>query len=225
MEIKKVIIGFASKNDIPTSLEKSFPIFNRDDIEVSVIPFKNNTDPLPKVYNKLITIAKELDCDALILSHDDVSIIDESFFDKLSKLFDEYDLIGVAGTSKATIKSPALWHLMGGGFSGGHLHGCVYHKPDTGNPYPTVFGKYPHRVVMIDGVLMAIGRNLINFIEFDETNPSGFHFYDLDTSISVHNKGFKVGVGDISIIHESPGLRSFNPEWIAGEKWFLNKHS
>jgi hypothetical protein len=38
-----------------------------------------------------------------------------------------------------------------------------------------------------------------------------------------HKAGFKVGVGDILVTHNSPGLESFNEEFNKGQEWFLNK--
>ncbi len=34
----------------------------------------------------------------------------------------------------------------------------------------------------------------------------------------------KVGVGDIPIIHASPGLRDMSEEWKSGQKYFLEKY-
>jgi hypothetical protein len=71
---------------------------------------------------------------------------------------------------------------------------------------------------------MAINKKVFEKVRFDETNPAKFHFYDLSYSLEAHNNGFKVGVGNIPLIHKSPGLREFTDEWKAGEKWFLDKY-
>lgn len=187
----------------------------------------NNDRPLCAVYNYEIEKALKDDVDCLILVHDDV-ILEENPIPKLEKLFDSYDLVGVAGTSKIELKSPALWHLMGGGFGGGSLHGCVQHiwRNDEGGleKHPSDFGLYPHRVVMIDGVFMALKRKVMEKIKFDMRNPCKFHFYDLIFSLDCHLNGFKVGVGDILITHGSEGLKSYTDDWKMGEKYFLNKY-
>lgn len=188
----------------------------------------NNTESLAKRYNQAIDEALEENRDCLILVHDDV-ILEEDPIPKLEKLFDDYDLVGVAGASKIELKSPALWHLMGGGFQGGDLHGKVCHiieeaGSEYGKSHPAYFGLYPHKVVMIDGVFMALNRKAMEEMRFDEDCPSKFHFYDLLASLDFHLKGGRVGVGDILITHESPGLREFTDEWKAGEKYFLEKY-
>jgi hypothetical protein len=170
-----------------------------------------------------ITNALEMDVDWLILSHDDIQLLDNPI-ERLEELEDKFDLVGVAGTSKIELKSPALWHLMGGGFNSGNLHGSVYHDID-GKRFPSQFGYYPHKAVMIDGVFMAMNRKVMENMKFDEDNPAKFHFYDCGFSLDCHLNGYKVGVGHILITHESPGLREFTDEWRAGENYFLNKYA
>jgi hypothetical protein len=196
--------------------------------------FVENKKALSTIYNSSITQALKDDVDCLILVHDDV-ILEEDPILKLEKLFDDYDLVGVAGASKIELKSPALWHLMGGGFNGGNLHGYVGHKLGVEmisqpgviayNHHYSKYGPYPHRAVMIDGVFMALNRKAMETMRFDESNPSPFHFYDCESSLNFHINGGRVGVGDILITHESPGLREFTEDWKNGESWFLNKYA
>ena len=182
---------------------------------------EDNTSSLPSVYNKAIEFALQEKSDYLVLCHDDV-IIESDLTYKLSSAMENFDVIGVAGTTECKLQEPALWHLMGGGFGGGKLHGAVAHGTHVQKSM-TYFGPYPQRVLLLDGVFLAIKRNVFEQIKFDETNPAGFHFYDLDYSLSCHKAGFKLGVSDIMITHASPGLREFTPEFNAGQKWFLEK--
>jgi hypothetical protein len=188
--------------------------------------FVENKESLSTLYNMSLIQALKDDIDCLILVHDDV-ILEEDPIPKLEKLFDDYDLVGVAGASKIELKTPALWHLMSGGFHGGHLHGCVQHLDPMGGKPKSNFGPYPNRVVMIDGVFMVLSRKLLESgVRFDENIPSKFHFYDIDFSLSVaQTENLKVGVGDILITHESPGLREFTDDWREGEKYFMFKYS
>lgn len=190
---------------------------------VQLDAFVGNERALPVVYNEAIQRAIEDDADWLVMVHDDV-LLEEDPIPKLEALADQYDVIGVAGTSRIELKQPALWHLMGGGFNGGHLHGRVLHMCNKGKT-PTNFGPYPHRVVMIDGVFMAINRKAMKVLRLDESNPAKFHFYDLDLSLEANAQGLKVGVGDMLITHESLGLMEFTPEWLLGQEWFLNKYN
>jgi len=183
---------------------------------------ENNTDSLPVVYNKAIDFAIQEKCDYLVLCHDDV-LIESDIASKIPELLAEYDVIGVAGASEVTFQEPALWHLMGGGFGGGKLHGAVAHGSKT-HKSMTSFGSYPHRAILIDGVFMAIHRRAFTRVRFDESNPAGFHHYDLLWSCDCVKAGLKVGVSDIMITHASPGLREYTPDFLAGQEYFLNKY-
>lgn len=190
--------------------------------EFSLAMELNNKESLPKIYNKAIEKTVQEDWDALVLVHDDVWLSHDPK-PNLIRLFKTYDLVGVAGCSKAEIKAPALWHLMGGGFGSGNLHGAVAHG-SVDNQHMTSFGPYPHQVLMIDGVFMALSRKVMENVRFDEECPSQFHYYDLIFSHECHRKGYKVGVGDIFIVHESPGLREYTEEWTKGNNYFINKY-
>ncbi len=190
--------------------------------ENDTVVFKqNNTQSLHKIYNKAIDFALQEDVQRLVLVHDDV-ILENYSESKLDNLFEKFDVIGCAGTTEVKLTQPALWHLMGGGFGSGNLYAAVAHG-DENNKHMTAFGKYPKRVVLLDGVFLAIHRRVFEKIRFDEDCPSKWHFYDLDYSMQCHKEGFKLGVGDILITHNSPGLTSFTKEFNEGQQWFLDK--
>jgi len=181
----------------------------------------NNKKGLAEVYNNCLDLAIQKKFDYIMFIHDDVHL-EHDPRPNLERAFKDFDIVGVAGCSRAEIKSPALWHLMGGGF-GGNLHGAVAHG-NADRKHMTSFGVYPHRVVMIDGVFMAFNRKAIETVRFDEDCPSGFHFYDLCMCARALEKGLKIGVGDVMITHESPGLREFTEDWKAGESYYLSKY-
>ena len=195
---------------------------NREVDGVEIFFKENNKQSISKAYNKAIDFCLEEDVDYLVLCHDDV-ILENVTEAKLLENFEQFDMFGVAGATECKLEKPALWHLMGGGFNGGNLHGAVAHLNDNKKSM-TAFGPYPHRTVMIDGVFMAISRKVFENIRFDEDCPAKFHFYDIDYSMSAHKAGFKVGVSDVLITHASPGLRGFTPEFEKGQDWFINKY-
>ena len=182
---------------------------------------EDNTNALAKCYNKAIDFAIEEDVDNLILVHDDV-ILENYSTERLDNLMQKFDVVGVAGTTQVKLQSPALWHIMGGGFGSGNLHGAVAHG-DGKTKHMTAFGPYPKRVVLLDGVFLAISKKVFKKIRFDESCPAKWHFYDLDYNMQCHKAGFKLGVGDILITHQSPGLSDVTQEFKDGSEWFLNK--
>ena len=184
---------------------------------------EHNKKPLSVVYNKAIDFAIEENVDNLILCHDDIVIESAEFLVKLENLHRTYDVIGVAGTSEITIQAPVLWHLMGGGFSGGKLHGAVAHTNGE-QKHMSSFGVYPSPAILVDGVFMSISKKAFSTVRFDESNPASFHFYDLAYCLDCSLQKIRVGVGDILITHSSPGLREFTNEFNKGQEWFLKKY-
>lgn len=184
---------------------------------------EHNTESLAKTYNKAIDFCLEVDIDYLVLCHDDI-ILENVTESKLLENFDKFDVFGVAGATECKLEKPALWHIMGGGFSSGNLHGAVAHLQPGCVKSMTPFGSYPHRVVVADGVFLAIKKEVFEKVRFDETCPASFHFYDLDYTMCAHKQGFKVGVGDILITHASPGLKKYTEEFNKGQDWFIAKH-
>lgn len=190
--------------------------------EADIFFKENNRESLQKTYNKAFDFCLEEGIEYIVLTHDDVMFENVSD-ERLLKNFKEFDMFGVAGATQCKLGKPALWHLMGGGFKGGYLRGAVAHLT-RGKKQMDSFGLFPHRVVMLDGVFLAISRKVFENIRFDESCPTGYHFYDVDYSLTAHNKGFKVGVGDILITHASHGLTEFTDEFKKGEQWLLDKH-
>lgn len=217
MSINKTLYFSATKGSRKDTL-----LFKNNSTYNKFIFKENNILPLPQIYNKAIDLAIECKKDYLVLCHDDVIIESDVAYKLPDILRTEFDMVGVAGTTECKLQEPALWHIMGGGFENGKLHGAVGHGNDQRKSM-TSFGTYPQRVILIDGVFMAIHRRVFEKIRFDETNPAGFHFYDLDYSMQCYKAGFKIGVSDIMITHASPGLREFTEEFNKGQKWFLEK--
>lgn len=182
----------------------------------------SNKTFLPKLYNEQIDKAIKDSVDYLVLVHDDVHINCSDLLERVSKYGEQFTVFGLAGTKAITVKEPVLWHLMS---DRSNLRGCVAHGTKTAYAY-TSFGPLPSKVVMIDGVFICINiKKLPDNIKFDENCPSGFHFYDLIFSLDCSIKKIDVGVGDVPIIHESPGLKEMSDDWKQGQKYFLNKYN
>jgi len=180
----------------------------------------NNTSAISKIYNSYIDTYKDEDC-TLLLTHDDVVITDKNWATKLKKALEVYDVVGLAGGSNAALREPALWHLM----CPKNTHrGSVQHVDSTGTVLNTNFGT-SGRVLILDGLFLAFNPKKISKagVRFDETCPAKFHFYDIDFSLQCNKAKLKLGTAEIEVVHSSPGLKSFTDEWLAGQKWFLDK--
>lgn len=65
--------------------------------------------------------------------------------------------------------------------------------------------KYSNNVVAIDGLWMSARKEIFNKgIKFDDITYKGFHFYDMDISMQVIQKGYKIKIiDDLLIEHTS----------------------
>jgi len=185
----------------------------------------NNTKGLAEIYNQYIH--KDYKDYTLVMAHDDLYIDDLRLEEKVNKALKVYDVVGLAGTiGPLNIKPPALWHIMGGPRE--NYRGSVAHFKEKGNTkqlFSTSFGLTPDRVLLIDGLFMAVKVQTLldNNIRFDETNPARFHFYDLDFCLQCNKAKLKIGVWPIWCVHASPGLQEYSQEFLMGQEWFIKK--
>ncbi len=222
MKINNVVFVSCSKDNKRTLLEESIEKNVEGFSETFV--YKKNKESISKTYNNFFKENKEYyyDDTAIVFLHDDVYINCTDIHDRLSKGLAEFDVIGLAGSTGAEIKSPGLWHLMSD--KKDHRGSVAHPTSSTLEPYfITSFGPMPSRVLLIDGLFIATTARVLKSIQFDESNPARFHYYDLDFSLQCNKNKFKIGVCDIPVIHMSPGLTNPDKEWQSGQEWFINK--
>lgn len=187
----------------------------------------NNKEPLARLYNSRI---KETDCDYLVLCHDDVSLEDNNLKEKLIRAIgaeSPYSVCGVAGNKTCKISGKNLWHIMSDGEQP-TLSGIVPHYVKDSEELRTAasFGVTPARVMLLDGVFLAINVKEVREagVLFDEDNPAGYHFYDLDFCLSANKAGLKMTTYPIWLTHASHGLSSWDDGgWNAGNGYFIKK--
>jgi hypothetical protein len=182
----------------------------------------NNRKGLPELYNQYLT--EEYRDYIIIFAHDDVSITDSEWYSKLSKQFNAgYSVVGIAGSSSVAIRKPTLWHLMNPDTGENHS-GAVEHPYTENTRCITNFGPYPQRVILLDGLFIAVKVSdiLDKGIKWDESFK--FHHYDLDFSLQCHYAGLQLSTCGINIFHQSPGLRSLEDKgWNESQDIFWKK--
>ena len=127
----------------------------------------------------------------LVFSHDDIEIVSSDFAAKLLAYLTRYDLIGVAGTTR----------LLGGNwlYAGWpYIHGQVG-SPGTnpGGIRVRVFqirGAATENAQAMDGIFLAVRREVVERIGFDEMTFDGWHLYDLDFTYSAYLAGFRAAL-------------------------------
>jgi hypothetical protein len=181
---------------------------------------ESNTEGLPKVYNSFINEKFQDKC--AIFIHDDVTIVDLYYQEKIMIAFEKYDIIGLAGTKKCDLSAKNLaWHTMTDRES---MVGEVMHKKDD-QIWTTCFGPTNSRALIIDGLFIGVKiRSLLEKeVKFDENFD--FHHYDISFSLRANEKKLKTGVFPLSVIHTGLGDSMNTKEWVFSSNKFRNLYS
>jgi GT2 family glycosyltransferase len=187
--------------------------------------FFENTRGLGACYNQAIDETAN-DEEILVFVHDDVTIADFFWVDKLMQGLSRFDVVGLAGNRRRVARQPA-WHfreIANGEFvwDGREcLSGIVGH----GDGFPcaiSVYGDVMQPLKLMDGVLLATRKRTLtnNAIRFDEQFK--FHFYDMDICRQLERKDVSMGAVPLGIIHASDGVFG-GPAWRAGYEAYLQK--
>lgn len=149
---------------------------------------------IAQVYNYFIRKARDRpDCEALVLVHDDVEILDRNFRAKIIAAADEANVgvIGVVGGSELT---SVEW------YNARRKVGRVHETR-----FSIDFGASRGDVDVVDGLLMAITPRAFRVLDFDEVACHAYHGYDLDYCLSARSAGFRVTVAPLDIMHRTKG--------------------
>jgi hypothetical protein len=156
--------------------------------------------------------------DVVVFTHDDVEILAPDFGDRIARHLRECDLLGIAGATRAT--APA-WAFAGWP----HLHGLVIY-PDGPGYRVTVHSRtapLARGIRVMDGVFLAMPREVAASIGWDAETCDGFHGYDVDFTLRAAQGGLRLAVAsDLGIVHRSYG--SFDESWEATARKLAAKH-
>ena len=122
--------------------------------------------------------------------------------------------VGVAGTT--ILGDDAIWW---NDVRGALKRGNVAHHDEQFGTYMSLFGPYGD-VVVLDGVFLACRASLAREIRFPE--DTGFHFYDIETTLCVHTLLLRNKVIALPLFHGSQG--KVNEEWQKAREKFLNRY-
>lgn len=166
----------------------------------------NKNEPISKVYNRLMLLAKY---EIIVLLHEDIEFITYNWGLVLFEIFKNKDvsLLGIAG-STLKLKSPSYWSDVPENF---HYKNIVQ-KKDGNFVQETVGFCRPNTLIkasVIDGVFMAVRRApKLKILEGE-----GFHGYDISLSLECVKRGLGVYItNSVLIKHFSTGDK--NISWL-----------
>lgn len=188
---------------------------------INLVVYWNNRRGLSEVYNDAVESVGS-DGDIMVFMHDDVHIIDYFWFYRVQEALTRFDIVGVVGNkSRKTLqpswafKNPMMEIDSFENFSGAICHGSTY-PPKSVDVYSSTRDK----VMLIDGVFMAMKKNifLTSGIRFDEDFE--FHFYDMDFCRQAELLNLACGTWDIALMHNSKGNFSSESWWNSRAKYY-----
>jgi hypothetical protein len=211
-----ITIGFSTRQSNPAFIEQVKKTVGPKNVEIIEV-INNGEKSLVKVYNEILNQAKN---NIVVLCHDDIIFEDKGWGNKLIKHFNKtnFGILGIAGTT--SMPSSGMWWE-----ERNKMLGIVNHKHEGKqweSKYSTSLGNEAEKVVIVDGLFMAIHKDRIksNFIEdFD-----GFHFYDISFCFENYMQGVNIGViYNIKITHLSIGQT--NEKWEENKIKFAEKYA
>lgn len=167
--------------------------------------------PITEVYNLL---AAKAQYPYLCFIHEDIRFDTQNWANNLLKAFDdnpETGLIGIAG-AKYKSKTPSGWstgiieldccNIRHQDKDGQVLH--IYMNPNKVHFEP---------VVNVDGVFIAVRREVWEKVRFNERDLRGFHLYDIDFSFRVSQRWKAAVLFNIDIMHFTQG-GNYGDDWV-----------
>jgi hypothetical protein len=179
-------------------------------------------------YNLIIDEVKDRDdLEALVLMHQDAEILDEDFCKRLRESLEDPDVAIVGCAGSKGVRSIAWWEgsVQWASFEhrfadhgGGSIKGPTWHRDNL-----PVYG-HLGEVDTIDGFVICMSPWAVRNLRFDEALGQ-FHGYDFDICLQAREKGKKVVVQDMQVVHHhSLDLIGDLDGWIeahikVAEKW------
>lgn len=185
--------------------------------EVILIDNSKNEYGICGAYNLGVT---KSNYQTICFMHDDIEYHTNNWGRAVLDHFNNDDIsaIGIAGT-------PYYSYLPGAWWGSGVFYEHILQSSKI-NREPVLKsnsnGHVRRQAVALDGVWFCIRKSLFDLIKFDETSFKGFHFYDMDIGMQMHNLGKKMYcVNDVLVHHSSIG--NTDNTWIENALIFQKK--
>lgn len=188
------------------------------DHEVIVIDNSRNEYNICTAYNQGV---KQSKYGILCFMHDDIAYHTQNWGNHVLAHFNDTQInaIGIAGSPYCAYMPGPWWgndiiykHLVQG------------NDGDRSSGELNTNGEHGHKrqVIILDGVWFCTRKSIFNKINFDGATFKGFHFYDMDICMQIHQSGGKLWcINDVLISHFSMG--NVNEAWLTQSMLFHEK--
>lgn len=145
-----------------------------------------------RAYNQILRRARAIqDCQAVVLMHADVQVVDRNFRAKVLKAV-AAEGVALAGVVGGSGLRKLAWN--GGRRRAGRV-------VETRGEFH--FGPLEAEVDALDGLMLILAPRAFESLDFDEQNFPAFHGYDVDYCLQARNAGMRVLVTQIDLIHRT----------------------
>jgi GT2 family glycosyltransferase len=206
-----------------TALGRSLNLYSHLQ-QVQLHLFESNSLGLSTIYNIAIEQAKQHPA-ILAFIHDDVSLCDFFWPERMFEALQQFDIVGLAGNTRRLPQQPA-WAFATPDLKWDerqYLSGTVGHGKGFPCNIVSAFGPSGQECKLLDGLLLIAdsARLIESGVQFDEQFT--FHFYDVDFCRQAEIKGLRMGTWPLSVVHESGGAFG-TLAWQDGYRRYLNKY-
>lgn len=145
----------------------------------------------------------------LLFLHEDVEFMHKNWGKFLTKTYFALPKVGVIGIAGASRKFKMAY---GYGFSKIFLDEIFVNVGDENGKFYHKENNLPTKIKVIDGVFMAVKKDIWQEFKFNSKFLRGFHFYDIDFSLRISEKYQNYLIPNIGLIHFSKG--KFGNDWV-----------
>lgn len=193
------IIICSRKTDIPDELKHNIAETIGCEYELVILDNSSNKSSIFQAYNEGIRRAKGA---FLCFMHEDVLYRSKNWGDAIERHFQKEERIGLIGFAGSHFLPDTPMYWYGSPFVSQHNlnndQGVIeehFHEEWFGE-------KDLIETIVVDGLCFFAKRELFHEISFDEKVYKGFHLYDMDICMQVHEAGYKVCVcRDVLVEH------------------------
>lgn len=212
------IIICSKQENISNALARNIQLTVGIDYEIITIDNSKNQFSIFSAYNEGFRRSRFPN---LCFVHEDVYFHTQDWGNKLIKHLSnkQTGIIGLAGGRLIT-RVPSSWSVFDKSMN--IIQSDKSSKDSKKHFTPKNYGEELREVLLLDGVLLAMRREIFGAIKFDES-LNGFHAYDLDISLQSLHEGYKNFVAyDFEVEHFSKGYRDkkyFENQILVFKKW------
>lgn len=214
---RKKVLDPKLENNIKSTIGIEYEIINIDN--------SDNRYNIFQAYNKGIQKSKY---PYICFMHDDILYHTVNWGKNIIDYFNDpaVGMIGVAGPTYISQLPGIWWGIENEKCRTDSIRQCNLDTDrfDLTRQHYTLYNPYNEKateVVALDGLFFCIKKEIFGDVSFDESY-NGFHFYDIDISLQIKSKGYKLlCVYDVLIEHIS--VSNLSLEWVKASRVFFNK--